>query len=55
MATAILSSFQVSNLSAATAFSVIQMGIVLGVILLVQGGFKYLAPKGWQTITVRRK
>ncbi len=55
MATAILSSFQVSNISAATAFSIIQMAIVLGVILLVQGGFKYLAPKGWQAIAVRRK
>ncbi len=55
MATAILSSFEAANVTAATAFSIIQMGIVLGVIVLVQGGFRYLAPKGWQTIVVHRK
>lgn len=55
MATAILASFQASHLAAATAFSVVQMLIVLGVIALVQGLFRFLAPIGWRTIGMVRR
>ncbi|NNN04122.1 MAG: iron ABC transporter permease [Acidimicrobiaceae bacterium] len=48
MATAILTSFQNTNLAAATALSVIQMLVVLAVIGIAQVGFRLLAPAGWR-------
>ena len=50
MATAILSSFQNANLAAATAFSVVQMIVVLGVIGVAQVAFRLLAPPGWRQL-----
>ena len=54
MATAILSSFQSYNLAMATAFSVVQMTIVLGVIALATLAFRFVAPPGWRNIHVGR-
>ena len=50
MATAVLNSFQSANLSAATAFSVVQMLIVLAVITVVLTLFHFVAPPGWRNI-----
>lgn len=55
MATAILASFQTSNIATATAFSLVQMGIVLLVIGAVQGGFRIFAPPGWRNIGIGRR
>jgi iron(III) transport system permease protein len=54
MATAILSSFQAYNLAMATAFSVVQMVIVLSVIATATLIFRFLAPAGWRNIDVGR-
>ncbi len=55
MATAILASFQASHLASATAFSVVQMAIVLLVIVAVQTSFGLFAPAGWKNIGVGRR
>lgn len=55
IATAVLASFQNANLAAATALSVVQMLIVLGVITVVQAMFRYLAPPGWRNIGLARR
>ncbi|NNN01470.1 MAG: iron ABC transporter permease [Acidimicrobiaceae bacterium] len=54
MATAILSSFQAYNFAMATAFSVVQMIIVLSVIATATLIFRFVAPPGWRNIEVRR-
>ncbi len=54
MATAILSSFQSDNLAMATAFSVVQMVIVLSVIAAATLIFRFTAPPGWRNIEVGR-
>jgi iron(III) transport system permease protein len=54
MATAILSSFEAYNLAIATAFSVVQMVIVLSVIALATLIFRLVAPPGWRNIDVGR-
>ena len=54
MATAILSSFEAYNLAIATAFSVVQMVIVLGVIAIASLIFRLVAPPGWRNIDVGR-
>lgn len=54
MATAILSSFQAYNFAMATAFSVVQMVIVLSVIATASLIFRFFAPPGWRNIDVRR-
>nr|MBW4030958.1 ABC transporter permease subunit [Acidobacteriota bacterium] len=54
MATAILSSFQSYNLAMATAFSVVQMLIVVGVIATATLIFRFAAPPGWRNIDVGR-
>ena len=55
VATAILASFQTTNLASATALSLVQMSIVLGVIGVVQGGFRLFAPVGWRNVGVGRR
>lgn len=54
MATSILASFQASHLAIATAFSVVQMLIVLSVIGVAMGLFHLFAPAGWRQLGVWR-
>jgi iron(III) transport system permease protein len=55
MATSVLTSFQNANLAAATALSVVQMVVVLGVIGVAQLLFRLIAPAGWRHLGGRSR